>query len=427
MLVAFNVGNYRSIKEIQTLSLVRSSGAEKIDTNVINTQNSDGTLGPSLLKSVALYGPNASGKSTLVQALSTMRKIVLQSATVAAGTDMPVDPFALDNESAAKPTMFEVIFVKNNVRYQYGFEATKKRVYAEWLYAFPKGRSQEWFIRQWIEENNDYTFKFGDKLKGQRAVWESSTRPDALFLSTAIQLNSEQLKPVYDWFKYKLKVSNGYGNHMYTAKRCSAKSKNAILDFMKAADFAISDINVEEVELSVDSFPKEFPENLRNMLYEQVKDDKIFNVSAVHRNEFGAFELPLELESDGTRKIFNIAAHWLDALSEGRVLVVDELHERLHPFLVKFLVEAFHNPELNNNGAQLILTTHETSILSQDVFRRDQIWFAERDSSQASKFYPLTDFSPKKGQDNLERSYLTGRYGAVPSIKRMINIFYGTM
>lgn len=427
MLVAFNVGNFKSIKEIQTLSLVKSNSDEKIESHVISTENLDGSSSPSLLKSVAIYGPNASGKSTLIQAFSAMRSIVMGSATAQAGSEIPVMPFAFDLSTLDQPSMFEAIFVKDKIRYQYGFEATNDKIHAEWLYAFPKGRSQRWFSREFDKDTQKYNYEFGDKLRGQRGVWEAATRPDALLLSTAVQLNSEQLKPVYDWFKYSLKVmaNHSHHSHEYTSKRCNDSFKSSILKFMKAADFAIADFEIEQRNYSLESFPEELPNEFRNFLFENVKDQKEYTVSAIHTNEHGNFPMPFDFESDGTRKMFNIAGHWLDALNEGRILIVDELHDKLHPFLVRYLVDAFHNPELNTSGAQLIFTTHETSILSQNVFRRDQIWFAERDSNQASKLYPLTDFSPKKGQDNLERSYLGGRYGAVPSIKKMVSIFYG--
>lgn len=424
MLVAFHVGNYRSIRETQTLSMVRSSGSEKASTHTIPSESQEGAAAPALLKSVAIYGPNASGKSTLITAMALMRSIVLKSSTAPMDSELPVEPFALDNESSKKPTIFEMIFVMDRVRYQYGFEATAKQVISEWLYAYPKGRPQEWFSRSYDSGSNSYAYKFGDKLKGQRGVWEQATRNNALLLSTAVHLNSEQLKPIFDWFKYKLKVNQGFVTHDYTAKRCGQHNRAEVLEFMKAADFAIADFEIEEGSYSLDSFP-EMPDPLRNFLFEHVKDDKEYKVSALHKTDYGTFALPMELESDGTKKIFNIAGHWIDALREGRILVIDELHERLHPFLVKFLIDTFHNPEHNKSNAQLILTTHDTSILSQNVFRRDQIWFAERDKNQASKIYPLTDFSPKKGQDNLEKGYLGGRYGAIPSIRKMISIFYG--
>lgn len=424
MLIAFNIGNFRSIREVQTLSLVKSLGDEKQDTHTIQTINSDGSAGQTLLKSVAIYGPNASGKSTLLNGLSSMRRIVLNSATFSPDRKIPVMPFVLDPDFQEKPTMFEVIFYKDQIKYQYGFEVTEKKVHSEWLYAYPKGRSQKWFTRELRNDGEKYTYDFGDKLKGQRGVWEASTRPDALLLSVAVQLNSEQLKPIFDWFENSLKMLNRWTNHLFTAKHFDSEMKSDVLRFLKAADFAISDIDIDETEFSVESFPNDLPAEVKNYFYEKVKGDKEYDVYAVHKGSAGDVSLHIRYESDGTQKMFNIAGHWLDALKSGKVLVVDELHENLHPFLVRFLVEAFHDPELNKNNAQLIFTTHETSILSQNVFRRDQIWFAERDQEQTSKIYPLSDFSPKKGQDNLERSYLGGRFGAVPSIKKMVNLFY---
>lgn len=425
MLVAFNVGNFKSIKEEQTFSMVKSAGMEKSQDNVIDTISLDGSPSLSLLKSVALYGPNASGKSTLVDALAAMRRIVMTSATNQVGSGLPIVPFALAKDTPNSPTLFEVVFIQDKIRYQYGFQADSQRIHSEWLYAYPKGRSQKWFSREYDEKNKKFKFDFGDKLKGARITWESSTRADALLLSTAVQLNSEQLKPVYDWFKLNVKLMPRFSDHVYTAKRSGSEFKSRVLGFMQAADFAIADFQIDQNSYSLDSFPVEMPEEIRSFLYEAMKDDNEYKVSLIHTTDEGKYELPFEVESDGTRRMFNICGHWLDALDEGRILVVDELHDKLHPYLVKFLVEAFHNPDLNSKGAQLIFTTHETAILSQNVFRRDQIWFAERDSNQSSKFYPLTDFSPKKGQDNLERSYLGGRYGAVPSIKKMISIFYG--
>ena len=122
-------------------------------------------------------------------------------------------------------------------------------------------------------------------------------------------------------------------------------------------------------------------------------------------------------ESDGTQKFFSFAGPWLDTLKKGYVLVIDELHDSLHPNMVKYLVDLFHNKETNPNNAQLIFTTHETSILNQDVFRRDQIWFCEKDDEQATSLYPLTDFSPRKDRENIELGYLSGRYGALPFIR----------
>jgi len=149
-----------------------------------------------------------------------------------------------------------------------------------------------------------------------------------------------------------------------------------------------------------------------------MKGGQVVDVRTAHLNNHNeAVFFDFEDESDGTKKLFAFAGPWMDVLKNGYVLFIDELHDNLHPKLVQFLVKLFHNKETNPKNAQLIFTTHETSILSQDVFRRDQIWFCERNKMQSTSLYPLSDFSPKKGKENLERSYLSGRYGALPFIR----------
>jgi AAA15 family ATPase/GTPase len=141
------------------------------------------------------------------------------------------------------------------------------------------------------------------------------------------------------------------------------------------------------------------------------------SIKTVHKTAQGKDILfDLDDESDGTRKIFSFAGPWIDTLRNGKVLFIDELHDSLHPHIVKFLVNLFHNTKTNPNNAQLVFTTHETSILDQDVFRRDQIWFCKKDREQTTEIYPLSDFSPRKGAENLEKSYLAGRYSALPVI-----------
>jgi hypothetical protein len=143
-----------------------------------------------------------------------------------------------------------------------------------------------------------------------------------------------------------------------------------------------------------------------------------------HQTEDGnRIEMDLSDESDGTQKLFCYAGPWMDTLANGHVMVVDELHDNLHPLLVQYLVAMFHNPDLNPHGAQLIFTTHETSILNQDLFRRDQVWFCERGEDQSTRLYPLSDFAVRKGTENIERGYLSGRYGALPFLKAITEAF----
>lgn len=419
MLIEMNVTNFRSIRDLQSFSLVKGTGDELLTTN---TFAASAVNGVDLLRSAAIYGPNASGKSNLLLALQTMKHAVLESAaTLQRGDKLPVTPFLLNPDTRDMPSEFEVTFMAAGVRYQYGFAATAERVHEEWLLAYPKGRSQRWFGRVWNAAENRYDWELGSNLTGEKQLWQRSTRENALFLSTAVQLNSEQLQPVFDWFKETLRLANvgGWGP-TFSASLCEKSEKTQIMDFLRAADLNIDDILVESRPFDLTVLPNDMPEPVRNAIASDMKNKKILDIKTVHMDSEGnPVIFDFEDESDGTQKLFAFAGPWIDSLENGRVLFIDELHDNLHPRLVQFLVQLFHNKESNPNNAQLVFTTHETSILNQDVFRRDQIWFCEKDDSNSTTLYPLTDFSPRKGRENLELAYLSGRYGALPFIKSL--------
>ena len=415
MLVEFNTTNLRSFRSTQNLSLAKGKGSELQN----NSFEVEGIKGLDLLRSVAIYGANASGKSNLLKSIRTMKQVV--TATSQRGSKLPLVPFKLDSDSTNQPTEFEIVFVVDGVRYQYGFSATEDKIFEEWLFAYPKGRAQKWFERHWDSETNQYQWQFSSSFTGTKQVWQNATRDNSLFLSTAVQLNSHQLKPVFDWFKNTLRFSSiGGFDPDYSASLCLQNKKEDILKFLHAADLNINDIRVETEDFTPAALPTDMPELLREIIINNMKNEKMLNIQTVHMdNQGNHIEFDLEEESDGTQKFFAFAGPWIDVLTNGYILFVDELHDNLHPKLVQFLVELFHNKETNPKNAQLIFTTHETSILNQDVFRRDQIWFCERNKEQESVVYPLSDFSPKKGKENLEVAYLSGRYGALPFIRSL--------
>ena len=417
MLIEFSTTNFRSLRERQTFSLTKAKGDELEDSNTFKTVAVNEF---SLLRSAALYGPNAGGKSNFLLALRAMKRIVLDSATSQRrGDKLPVTPFLLNQDTSHAPCEFEVSFIVNQVRYQYGFATTDDRIHEEWLLAFPKGRPQYWFRRAWNEQSNAYDWELGANLKGEKQLWQKSTRENALFLSTAIQLNGEQLQPIYDWFKTSLRMTNVAGwNPRFSASLCETTEKDRVMDFLRAADLNIDDVFVEEKPFDVAKLPDKMPEHLKEAIAGDFKDRQFLNIQTLHKDDKGEdVRFDLKDESDGTQKLFAFAGPWIDALSKGYVLFIDELHDNLHPRLVKFLVQLFHSNGTNPNNAQLVFTTHETSILNQEEFRRDQIWFCEKDEDQATTLYPLTDFSPRKGRENLELAYLSGRYGALPYVR----------
>jgi AAA15 family ATPase/GTPase len=414
MLVDFKVKNFRSIKEEQLLSMVASSQKEFVDTHTFLPTTSKNL---SLVKTAAIYGANAAGKSNILKALDAMQDIVLESASkYQRGDRIPVKPFLFDNE-VNEPTEFEINFIYEGIRYQYGFATTSVRITEEWLIVYPKTRPQNWFARAYDEETKEYKWQFGDKLTGQKQVWKDSTRSNALFLSTAVSLNSEQLKPVFDWFADKLKITGVSGwNPLFTMRMCADDSyKKEILKFLKTADMDIEDIEVEKEDFDASKLPEDMPAEIREDIIKEMKGKEVIKEAKFyHLDNYGKkVALDFDDESDGTRKLFSFIGPWIDSLENGNVLLIDELHDNFHPLMVKFLIEMFHNKDMNKSDAQLIFTTHETSVLNQDTFRRDQIWFCEK-QNRATKLYPLTDFSPRKGVEDLEKGYLSGRYGALP-------------
>lgn len=417
MIIEFSVCNFKSIADKQTFSMIADKGDE-LEKNVLTLEEPKKLR---LLRSAAIYGANAAGKSNFITAITTMSDIVVESATNSKASDLlPISNFRLSESFNKSPSEFEVNFIADGVRFQYGFSATKEHIVDEWLFAFPKGRSQKWFIRLWDENKKEYDWDLGSALTGEKQTWMKSTRPNALFLSTAVQLNSQQLKPVYDWFNYKLKYTALSGwSHDFTAKQC-LENKDDILKFLKAADVGIDDIVVKKERFDPSQVPDDMPEALRDLIIQNMKDKDEYVIQTVHKNAEGKLTLfDLEDESHGTKKIFRFSGPLLHTLTKGNVLFIDELNDNLHPKLVEFIVSLFNNPDLNINGAQLIFSTHETSILSQKVFRRDQIWFTEKGSNSATKLFPLSEFSPRKGRENLEASYLDGRYGALPFVGKV--------
>lgn len=414
MLIDFRVKNFRSIKEEQLLSMVASSENDPNNTHTFLSPNSK-TL--SLVKTAAIYGANAAGKSNMLKALDTMQEIVLESSSkYQRGDKLPVKPFLFDNE-INEPTEFEINFIYDGIRYQYGFATTSVRIIEEWLIAYPKKRPQNWFARAYDENTKEYQWQFGDFLKGKKQVWKESTRSNALFLSTAVSLNSEQLKPLFDWFADKLKITGVSGwNPLFTMKMCADDDyKKDILKFLKTADIDIQDIEVEKEEFDPSKLPEDISAEIIEELIQDMKGKEVINgAKFYHLDNYGKkVSLDFEDESDGTRKLFSFIGPWIDSLENGNVLLIDELHDNFHPLMVQFLVDMFHNNRTNKSNAQLIFTTHETSVLNQETFRRDQIWFCEK-QNKSTTLYPLTDFSPRKGVEDLEKGYLSGRYGALP-------------
>lgn len=415
MLVEFRVKNFRSLRDEQVLSLVASTDKTLLDTHALGTGLK---AAPHLLKSAVVYGANASGKSNLIRALQYMRGVVLESAALQPGQTFDrLQPFKLDAASASQPTEFEVTFILDGVRYQYGFAMTSQRIVSEHLLVYKAFKPQRWFARHFDTETGKDRYDFGPGLKGAKNLWEGATRPNALFLSMAAQLNSDALRPVFDWFVHRLVIFNEQSQlspqfSVQMLKR--EEQRKAICEFLRAADISIADIEVATKQAMVHTIHFDLATGKRE---ETASEQAVDEINFHHVTEHGKAVFDLADESGGTRNLLFLTGPVLDILNRGLTLVVDELDTSLHTLLVQALVRLFHRPEANTGGAQLIFTTHDTSLLdAYGLFRRDQIWFVEKRPDQSSSLYPLLDFSPRKNEA-LERGYLQGRYGALPFLR----------
>ncbi len=432
MLIEFTVGNYRSFKDPQTLSMVATSlksKDERVDVN--NVIKMDGQ--PNLLTSAAIYGANASGKSNLIDALGFMRSFVLTSPRQTERTGgIEAEPFRLSLNTLNKPSFFEVVFVIEDTRYRYGFELTAERVEREWLHHVPSTREADLFVRQ------------GDRVKVGRSFPEGKelferTRPNALFLSVAAQFNGPVASKLLDWFSRLLftgmdsrRRSRAWGWSQYrpafhTQRYLEIPQRaKEINDLVQRLDLNIRGIHLDEtivqLPLFTDEEVSEVPESAQaSDKAKPFRERRISTVRTAHTlydeddQPIGEtlFEMD-EQESEGTRRLFALAGPLLSALRFGRVMIVDELDARLHPLMTREIVRLFNNRQTNSHGAQIIFSTQDTNLLDNELFRRDQIWFVEKNSQGASQLYSLAEIQGVRNDLSYERGYIQGRFGAVP-------------
>lgn len=431
MLIEFTVGNYRSFKDKMTLSMLAaniSSRPEELDTqNMFKAGR-----GHTLLKSAAIYGANASGKSNLVKALQFFRIFVLTSSRESQATEhIPVEAFRLNTETAGQPSFFEAVFLIEDNQYRYGFAVTDERVIAEWLWQLGKAREKRLFERdaQKIEVTTS-NFKEGKALAER-------TRPNALFLSVVAQFNGSIATSILRWLT-RLVVNTGVDDRIELLQAINTFEESAyrpeIEQLLRRFDIGIEGFAVEHLPLAMPkNLPKELTQLIENMQASANPTQQSIQTFHSRYNAQGkvedqiAFDLQ-EHESAGTQRLFALAAPLLRTLRNGTILVVDEFDARVHPNLVVELIRLFNSSTTNPNGAQLIFTTHNTNLLSASLFRRDQIWFAEKTRRGASDLYSLVEYRTPDGKiirndASFEKDYILGRYGAIPFIGSIDELF----
>ena len=422
MIIQFSVSNYRCFRGLQTLNLT-AGGNKELPDNCIDT-TLPGLTGKRWLKGVGIYGANASGKSTVLDALSALRHLVLSSAKVTDANEpvQHIEPFGLCHDGPTRPTAFGLVFVADGVRYEYRVAATQERIWHESLRAFPSAREQVWYSRDWDPEKAAYTWT-PERPTGFRrdTQLERYTLKNMLFLSKAVANNREELTPAYGWFKEHLRFLNLGAHHRlshhFSLKQVNENAEYAeqIVALLRHADIGVSGVGTVENtpdDQILEEFINRAPEDMR----EQLRKRKWLIPELTHQGvDSSAIALPWKSESAGTQRLFALAGPWLDILSKGLVVCVDELETSMHPLMARELLRLFLCPKTNAKGAQLIFTTHNPLLLDTTLIRRDQIWFTDKDDKGASHLYPLTDYSPRKGE-SLVRGYLSGRYGGVPFI-----------
>ncbi len=433
MLLSFRIANFRSIRDEQEFSFVRGSyGAPPPRADEDGPRPWDARVGTV----AGLYGANASGKSNVLKGLRFMRDAVLNSfQNWSAGAPIRVAPFKLDPLFENSPSLFEVTFVINRVRYQYGFRITAKEVVGEWLYAYPTSRRQIWFER---DISADGMYYFGKSFPGRNRVIADLTRPNSLFLSAAIANNHKKVRLVDHWFRAHLLMASPEDRRAridYTAGMSDTEKRwKQVTELIQFADLGICDARVREEQVDQNARARLLGALRALNLDADTVDDKRLEEYVERAStviEFGhstdgtpePVYLPFDTESLGTQTWFALVGPVVRAINNGDTLMVDELDASLHPHLTSEVLKIFREPSKNPKQAQIIFTTHDTALLGtllgERELLRDQVWFTEKRPDGATVVYPLTDFAPRKSE-NLERGYLQGRYGAVPFLDERI-------
>lgn len=422
MLVSFSVRNFRTFRERAEWSLIASPDKTREEENVVAVPG----FGLRLLKSAVVYGANASGKTKLVEALAFMRWFVRGSSVNGqAGKPTQVEPFMLNSTSMQAPSEFEIQFTHQNELYRYGFEVSTTRVEAEWLFMrAAKSVRTKPEVELFYRTGQDISFHsrlFGG-IVGE-LVKSAAVRENALLLSVAAQFNQLKATTILGWFN-RLVILMGRDEAWERALTFillrSPDAKREILNFLGGAD-----LNIEHVQEGEEGLPSYNDEEIDDT-WERLRnwsDKQHADIKTLHRAYTDTREVaePVEFsliqdESAGTQKLLALTGPVLSTLKIGSVLVVDELDARLHPNLVSKIVHLFNSQATNPNNAQLLFNTHDTNLLASGNFRRDQIWFTEKNRYGEASLYSLADFKTDqvRKDDNFEANYVRGKYGAVP-------------
>ncbi len=428
MLIEFTFSNYRSFKNEAVLSM-EAIGLSAFKSTLINFKNDN------YLPAVAIYGKNGGGKSNVIRAFWLAVQFIRNAQrTQHENATIPVQPFLLDDTSSQKETSFEFVYVFDEVKYTYGFSATKTEIISEYLYHAPKGQKALVFSR----EHQHFSFRENAEKKKRQLISEAVGK-NQLYFAVACTMNEQSCVSAMKWFREHLFFSRDYSD-IPTQLIENAENPNmleAIKNYARIADLGIQDMNFDfhQKELSNSKdIPGQLPEGIRIALskfMEALSDspnaaETKLKMSDVHTTSLHKgvtadgtsqlFPLSLADESDGTRKLMSIAPAIERVLNCGGVLLVDELDKEMHPLMVQMIVSKFQSSRTNPKHAQIIFTTHDTELLSMELLRKDQLYFADKSRKTGiSSLYSISELNTPTNV-NVRKSYLLGKYGASPDL-----------
>ncbi len=415
MILSFKIENFRSVKKPLTVNLTAEKRLKENDlpnNSFIQNKNE-------LLKSLLLYGRNASGKSNVLLALRALSYLIVGSDSFKHGDTIdPYDPFVFDTEYISKPVKFEIDFitVKTKIRFKYILSFNAKEILHEALYVYPSG------IKAKLYERRKKKISYGEYYKGTKKKIENDLLPNQLFLSKSATSNVKYLDECYLYFSRYIYVSiihdTDYDKAIIRSfselLKDNNKLKSNMLELLQVADTAIRDFKIIENEKKI-KFPDTFPDDLKKQIIESHRYEVRTNHTLLkNEKEVGTTTLDLENESLGTKKLFVIGGLILETLDNGGVIVIDELDKGLHPILSKLLISLFNSKKNNPNNAQLIFATHDSTLLDLEFLRRDQICFIDKVYEEYSISYRLSDIKGVRKDTPIDKWYLSGRFRAIP-------------
>lgn len=431
MLIRFTVSNFRSFNEEVVFSMLPGA-AQKHTEHIISDHPSE----IDVLRFAMLYGANASGKSNLVSAIDFARKLIVDG--IRPKQTIAVEPFRLDRAMQKKPSRFEFEFMVERQAYAYGFVVDRRTVHEEWLYAVNTKTEHALFERKTVNRT-EIEATFAKSLEADQQFLEfvaRGTRANELLLTKLVENDLEQFSDIYTWFQHKLTIvfpqSRHKGLEINVYK--DQKFSEALGSFLKSMNTGIDEVCTRAVDLETIDFPidlilerweeEEEPEDIKEateklavintperqyLLHHNEQDELEAHILSTRRKRGEeSIEFELSEESDGTKRLFDLFPILHSA--EDRVFIIDELERSLHPNLVRNFIEQFLGKKHRN---QLVVTTHESTLLDLSIFRRDEIWFIEKTPEGASQLYSLEEFKPRHDLD-IRKGYLQGRFGAIP-------------